>query len=168
MDKKNAGDKVNGFVFIDRMNTCGGMQTKDTNNGSIDNNRYAKEIDLLMVICSNITDENELRSKLEEFNGNIAYVTNEAEEEIKSQNEIEQVSQQLFLIRILLYYKKKKVKEIKDEETVAAKKEINENQIEKEEEKAEVGQTKPGVNLQGYCTNEDCLAAKAKFLVWIW
>ncbi|ETO03545.1 hypothetical protein RFI_33857, partial [Reticulomyxa filosa] len=65
---------VNGFVFIGRMNTRGGMQTKDTNNRSVDNNRYAKEIDLLMVIYSNITDENELRSKLEEFNGNISSV----------------------------------------------------------------------------------------------
>ncbi|ETO14652.1 hypothetical protein RFI_22717 [Reticulomyxa filosa] len=121
------------------MNTCGGMQNKDTNNGSVDNDRYAKEIDLLM---------NELMIKLEEFNGNISYVisyldsknrsstvkptqiqlnylfnkfeilikitkkvTNEAKEEIKSQNEIGQVPQQLFLICILLYYKNKNKKE---------------------------------------------------------
>ncbi|ETO15552.1 putative peptidoglycan N-acetylglucosamine deacetylase [Reticulomyxa filosa] len=149
LDKKNACDKVNGFVFI------------DTNNGSVNNDQYAKEIDLLKVLYSNVTDKNEVMSKLEEFNEintnsiifskfeiliKIKKVTDEAKEEIKLHNEIGQV------------------KDIKDEETVAAKKEINENQIEKEEKKAEVVQTKPGVNLQCYCANENCLAAKTKFL----
>ncbi|ETO05819.1 hypothetical protein RFI_31578 [Reticulomyxa filosa] len=133
MDKKNAGDKVNGFVFIYRMNTRGCMQTKDTNNVSVDNDRYAKGIDLLMVFCSNVTDKNELMSKFEEFNSIVSSVISYLASKDRSIN----------------------VKEIKDEETVAAKKEVNENQIEKEEKKAEVGQTKPGANLQGYCTNGD-------------
>ncbi|ETO35315.1 hypothetical protein RFI_01748, partial [Reticulomyxa filosa] len=37
----------------------------------------------------------------------------------------------------------------------------------KEEEKVEIGETKPGINLQGYCTNIDCLASKAKLPVWV-
>ncbi|ETN98305.1 hypothetical protein RFI_39204, partial [Reticulomyxa filosa] len=39
--------------------------------------------------------------------------------------------------------------------------------LKKEEEKAEIGEIKPGINLQGYCINEDCLAAKVKLLVWV-
>ncbi|ETO34934.1 hypothetical protein RFI_02140, partial [Reticulomyxa filosa] len=39
--------------------------------------------------------------------------------------------------------------------------------LKKEEEKAEIGETKPGINVQGYCANMDCLAAKAKLPVWV-
>ncbi|ETO06409.1 hypothetical protein RFI_30989 [Reticulomyxa filosa] len=38
--------------------------------------------------------------------------------------------------------------------------------IQKEPERAEIGQVKPGINLQGHCTNEACLASKATLLVW--
>ncbi|ETO00395.1 hypothetical protein RFI_37052 [Reticulomyxa filosa] len=46
--------KTNGFVFVGRMNARGGMQDNKTNNESndtkgIDNNRCAKEIELLMI-----------------------------------------------------------------------------------------------------------------------
>ncbi|ETO09302.1 hypothetical protein RFI_28085 [Reticulomyxa filosa] len=41
------------------------------------------------------------------------------------------------------------------------------NKLKKEDEKIEIGETKPGINLQGYCTNVDCLAAKAKLPVWV-
>ncbi|ETO28274.1 hypothetical protein RFI_08856 [Reticulomyxa filosa] len=47
------------------------------------------------------------------------------------------------------------------------KKYIIGDSLKKEDEKVEVGQTRPGVNLQGYCTNGDCLAAKAKLPVWV-
>ncbi|ETO14616.1 hypothetical protein RFI_22753, partial [Reticulomyxa filosa] len=39
--------------------------------------------------------------------------------------------------------------------------------VQKEMEKTEIGETKPGINLQGYCNNEICLAAKAKLPAWI-
>ncbi|ETO35276.1 hypothetical protein RFI_01787, partial [Reticulomyxa filosa] len=41
------------------------------------------------------------------------------------------------------------------------------DKLKKEEERAEIGETKPGINLQGYCTNTDCLASKAKLRVWV-
>ncbi|ETO00700.1 hypothetical protein RFI_36740, partial [Reticulomyxa filosa] len=45
---------------------------------------------------------------------------------------------------------------------------MNKNQsLQKEQEQTEIGKTKPGINLQGYCINETCLAAKAKLPVWI-
>ncbi|ETO30465.1 hypothetical protein RFI_06658, partial [Reticulomyxa filosa] len=37
----------------------------------------------------------------------------------------------------------------------------------KEEEKTQIGELKSGINLQGLCRNEDCLAAKARLPVWI-
>ncbi|ETO14568.1 NB-ARC domain-containing protein [Reticulomyxa filosa] len=40
-------------------------------------------------------------------------------------------------------------------------------QLKKEDEKADIGETKPGINLQGFCTNTDCLAAKARLAVWV-
>ncbi|ETO22667.1 WD-40 repeat-containing protein [Reticulomyxa filosa] len=39
--------------------------------------------------------------------------------------------------------------------------------VQKEVEKTEIGETKPGINLQGYCSNDTCLASKAKLLVWV-
>ncbi|ETO00211.1 hypothetical protein RFI_37236, partial [Reticulomyxa filosa] len=47
--------------------------------------------------------------------------------------------------------------------------EMNESNksVQKETEKTEIGETKPGINLQGYCSNETCLASKAKLPVWV-
>ncbi|ETO09969.1 hypothetical protein RFI_27408, partial [Reticulomyxa filosa] len=47
--------------------------------------------------------------------------------------------------------------------------EMNESNksVQKETEKTEIGETKPGINLQGYCSNETCLASKAKLPVWM-
>ncbi|ETO32884.1 hypothetical protein RFI_04233 [Reticulomyxa filosa] len=39
--------------------------------------------------------------------------------------------------------------------------------LQKEKEHVEIGEVKPGINLQGNCTNGDCLAAKGKLLVWV-
>ncbi|ETO27794.1 hypothetical protein RFI_09333, partial [Reticulomyxa filosa] len=102
--------RTNGFVFVGRMNARGGMQTNKANNESNDsqqsnvNNQYAKEIELLTVFSSDVTNERELQSKLEEFNGNILSVitylvskrrlnqeNSKAKEDIKEQNELEQV-----------------------------------------------------------------------------
>ncbi|ETO17191.1 viral A-type inclusion protein, partial [Reticulomyxa filosa] len=41
------------------------------------------------------------------------------------------------------------------------------NEFKKEEEKTEVGEIRPGINLQGYCINGNCLASKAKIPVWV-
>ncbi|ETO14106.1 WD-40 repeat-containing protein [Reticulomyxa filosa] len=39
--------------------------------------------------------------------------------------------------------------------------------LQKEIEKTEIGETRPGINLQGYCVNEACLASKGKLPVWV-
>ncbi|ETO35700.1 hypothetical protein RFI_01362 [Reticulomyxa filosa] len=101
--------RTNGFVFVGRMNARGGMQmqTNKTNNKSDDsqqsnvNNQYAKEIELLEVFFSDVTNESELQSKLEEFNGNLLSIItyliskrrlNQENNKAKEQNELEQVS----------------------------------------------------------------------------
>ncbi|ETO32432.1 hypothetical protein RFI_04683, partial [Reticulomyxa filosa] len=43
----------------------------------------------------------------------------------------------------------------------------NNKSVQKETEQTEIGETKPGINLQGYCSNETCLASKAKLPVWV-
>ncbi|ETO33521.1 hypothetical protein RFI_03583 [Reticulomyxa filosa] len=47
------------------------------------------------------------------------------------------------------------------------KNEVESDKLKKEDERAEIGETKPGINLQGYCTNTDCLASKANLPVWV-
>ncbi|ETN99566.1 hypothetical protein RFI_37904 [Reticulomyxa filosa] len=135
--------RTNGFVFVGRMNARGGMQmqTNKTNNESNVSNQYEKEIELLTVFFSDVTNEHELQSKLGEFNGDILSVitylaskrhlnqeNNEAKEDIKEQNKLEQVScthkQNKVLFDLCFNYivKKKKVKEC-----------VNMNKIEREE-----------------------------------
>ncbi|ETO03372.1 hypothetical protein RFI_34038, partial [Reticulomyxa filosa] len=75
----------------------------------------------------------------------------EAERKTKSQLEnVEQV-----IIKLFCLFK---------QEQGNAVNEINGNNksVQKEMEKTEIGETKPGINLQGHCSNETCLASKAK------
>ncbi|ETO33612.1 hypothetical protein RFI_03493 [Reticulomyxa filosa] len=41
------------------------------------------------------------------------------------------------------------------------------SRLRKESELAEIGEIQAGINLQGNCSNVDCLASKAKLLVWV-
>ncbi|ETO08793.1 hypothetical protein RFI_28593, partial [Reticulomyxa filosa] len=41
------------------------------------------------------------------------------------------------------------------------------HKIKKEDEKTETGEIKPGINLQGFCENIECLAANARLPVWV-
>ncbi|ETO04970.1 hypothetical protein RFI_32426 [Reticulomyxa filosa] len=65
--------------------------------------------------------------------------------------------------------KRKKTEQLKDNKSGVDHIEVGQRseQLKKEDEKVEIGETKPGINLQGYCTNMDCLAAKAKLPVWV-
>ncbi|ETO31567.1 hypothetical protein RFI_05553, partial [Reticulomyxa filosa] len=44
---------------------------------------------------------------------------------------------------------------------------IKRKSVQKEIEKTEIGEIKSGINLQGYCTNENCFISKEKLPVWI-
>ncbi|ETO15642.1 hypothetical protein RFI_21722, partial [Reticulomyxa filosa] len=58
-----------------------------------------------------------------------------------------------------IYLSKKKKKK--------KKRELNTNKVEKEEEKAQVGELSSGINLQGLCSKHECLAAKTHLPVWV-
>ncbi|ETO15385.1 WD-40 repeat-containing protein [Reticulomyxa filosa] len=123
----------------------GGMQSKS------ETPKYEAEIKALVRLYGTTIKEEELRKQLEQNNGNVEIV-------------IEQITTTL-------------MKQNADiEETVAGQDKQKDTAIEieqkteklkKEDEKIEIGETKPGINLQGYCINQDCLASKAKIPVWV-
>ncbi|ETO10827.1 NB-ARC domain-containing protein [Reticulomyxa filosa] len=169
----NMNEKRHDDVNVVWMNkrTSGFDKTNNESNDSQQsnvNNQYENEIQLLKVFLSNITNERELQSKLEEFNGNVLSVitylvskrrlsqeNNEAKEDLKSQNELEQVSFSHTQIKTLF--------DVKDKET----QDVKVDKIEKEEEKIQIGELKSGINLGGLCSKSECLAAQAKSTVWI-
>ncbi|ETN97919.1 hypothetical protein RFI_39607, partial [Reticulomyxa filosa] len=52
-------------------------------------------------------------------------------------------------------------------ETSEEKEQSKSEELKKEDEKVEIGEIRPGINLQGYCMNKDCLAANARLPVWV-
>ncbi|ETO14549.1 G-protein beta WD-40 repeats containing protein [Reticulomyxa filosa] len=100
--------------------------------------KYAKEIKVLMRLCGDIIEESEVQKQLEESNGNVSLVLEKILSELLNQN-------------------------VKQEKEIIEEVEI----LRKEEESEKVGEIKPGINLQGYCDNEKCLASKGRLLVWI-
>ncbi|ETO21379.1 hypothetical protein RFI_15826 [Reticulomyxa filosa] len=70
---------------------------------------------------------------------------------------------------ILFAKKKKKLPENERSLQKEASIEIEQTseKLKKEDERAEIGETRPGINLQGYCTHTDCLASKANLPVWV-
>ncbi|ETO13217.1 G-protein beta WD-40 repeats containing protein [Reticulomyxa filosa] len=64
---------------------------------------------------------------------------------------------------VIFLWGKKKDKDSHGSETNEEKAE----ELKKEDKSAEVGEIKAGINLQGYCTNKECLAANANLPVWV-
>ncbi|ETO02844.1 hypothetical protein RFI_34569, partial [Reticulomyxa filosa] len=107
-------------------------------------NKNVKEIKVLMTLFGDAIEESELKKHLEENNGNVALV-------------IEKLTSKLINLDNKESEEKEKSKEVEKES----------EKVKKEEENEKVGQIKSGINLQGYCNNEKCLASKGKLLVWI-
>ncbi|ETN99573.1 hypothetical protein RFI_37897, partial [Reticulomyxa filosa] len=104
----------------------------------IEKPKYAMEMKALIRLCGNIIEEDELKKQLEQSNGNVSQVVEKIISKLMNQN----------------------IKESKEIEYTSDK-------FKREKEKVEVGEIKPGINLQGYCINEKCLASKAKLPIWI-
>ncbi|ETN98654.1 hypothetical protein RFI_38838, partial [Reticulomyxa filosa] len=100
-----------------------------------------KKIKALMTLFGDAIDERELKKYLEENNGNVVLV-------------IEQLTSKLMHRDTKESEEKKHSKEVEKKTEKVKKNEDNEN----------VGEIKPGINLQGYCNNEKCLASKGKLL----
>ncbi|ETO02731.1 hypothetical protein RFI_34682 [Reticulomyxa filosa] len=151
--------KQEGFVYKESGDLSGGMQH------NTEPNKDTKEIKALMTLFSDAIDENELKKRLEENNGNVVLV-------------IEQLTSKLmrrevyifftFLIqtsnyRDIVYVLPKRVKK----RNTAKKLKKKTEKVKKGEDNENVGEIKPGINLQVYCNNKKCLASKGKLLVWI-
>ncbi|ETO16096.1 hypothetical protein RFI_21266, partial [Reticulomyxa filosa] len=134
------------FILTDRPKCKGGMQDNDSNNNNTNatnegDKKYEKEIKILIRLFGDSINKEELKQKIMNSNGNIELVIKE-------------------LVRLSVENEKQE-----QENTINT---FDDNKsIQREMEKAEIGETKPGINLQGYCINEMCLASKAELPVWI-
>ncbi|ETO06869.1 hypothetical protein RFI_30524, partial [Reticulomyxa filosa] len=128
---------------------------------------YEGKVKALIKLYGDVAKEDVLKKKLEQSNGNVLNVVDQMTVTLNQntavQHSIEEIkTEQVKTIDILfLTYK------TNDDAGVNSGLVQEPDKLKKEEEKAEIGEIKPGINLQGYCTNIDCLASKAKLLVWI-
>ncbi|ETO03248.1 hypothetical protein RFI_34166, partial [Reticulomyxa filosa] len=124
---------------------CNGGMQDDSNHKvtSEEDRKYAKEIRTLIRLFGDSINEEELKQKMVHYNGNIELVIKDLVQQSVEKQKQEQ---------------RNAVNESNDNSNKS---------VQKEMEKTEVGETKPGINLQGYCINETCLASKAKLPVWI-
>ncbi|ETO06125.1 hypothetical protein RFI_31271, partial [Reticulomyxa filosa] len=138
-------------ILIGDMKCNGGMQDSNSNNN---NQKYVKEIKTLVRLFGDSITEEELKQKIENHHGNIETVIKDlVQQSIEKESKSEEEG---------------KINELKNTEQKQEQgntvKEVNgsNKSVQKETEKTEIGNTKPGINLQGYCSNETCLASKAK------
>ncbi|ETO05269.1 NB-ARC domain-containing protein [Reticulomyxa filosa] len=163
-------------VSKERVKLVGGMQDESKTK------KYEAEMSTLMKLYGDVIKEDILRKKLEQSNGNVSVVIDQITVTLLNQNTTVQDSIEesktdqvrlltffFFLSNPLLIYLHNNVHFIKtnNNDGVNAKLEQEPEKLKKEDEKAEIGETKPGINLQGYCINTDCLASKATLPVWV-
>ncbi|ETO34596.1 hypothetical protein RFI_02491, partial [Reticulomyxa filosa] len=90
----------------------------------------------------------------------------EAESKINELKNAEQVKAKgilfIYFLKIFIWYLFKQ-----EQGNIANETNGGNKSVQKEMEKTEIGETKPGINLQGYCSNDTCLASKAKLPVWV-
>ncbi|ETO07130.1 hypothetical protein RFI_30262, partial [Reticulomyxa filosa] len=166
------------FTYLNNEDIEGGMQDSngDNDNTSAINEgdkKHEKEIKALIRLFGDSINKEELKQKIINNNGNIELVI-KGLVQLSVENEvyynINNNISYCIIIDVFFILKRKRAKkqeqEQKQENTMSTFDDNNKS-IQKEMEKAEIGETKPGVNLQGYCINEMCLASKAKLTVWI-
>ncbi|ETO34744.1 hypothetical protein RFI_02346, partial [Reticulomyxa filosa] len=138
----------------------GGMQDSNTHEVAKEeeDRKYAKEIKILIRLFGDSIQKEDLQKKIIYYNGNIEmvikdlvqqFVEKESKETESKANELENTEQK------------------QDQENALNETNDNTKNVQKEMEKTEIGETKPGINLQGYCINQICLAAKVKLPVWV-
>ncbi|ETO35221.1 hypothetical protein RFI_01853, partial [Reticulomyxa filosa] len=146
----------------------GGMQDNNHNDANEKDRKYIKEIKTLVRLFGDSVSEEELQKKIANHGGNIELVIKdviqqfvEKEDKLEADNKgnnklenVEQVITDFFLFK-------------QEQRNSVNKTNVNNKSVQKETEQTEVGETKPGINLQGYCNNETCLASKARLPVWV-
>ncbi|ETO33563.1 hypothetical protein RFI_03538, partial [Reticulomyxa filosa] len=157
-------------ICKEREKIVGGMQSES------EQEKYTIEMKALIRLCSDVMEEEELKKQLEETNGNVSMVIEKMVSTLLNQNAIsatqdsdlqkksEQTKHTNEKVVFFFFFT-----QTKDNEAIKSNEgdEIKSNKLKKEEEKVEIGEIKSGINLQGYCVNEDCLASKAKLPVWV-
>ncbi|ETO05179.1 hypothetical protein RFI_32216 [Reticulomyxa filosa] len=150
--------------------------------------KHTMEMKVLMRLCGDVIEEEELKKQLEENNGNVSVVLEKLVSKLMNQKvrlyftkNNKKKSVQKFLNKkkkteiqvktCIARHKSQKIKMNKIKDNQELKKDGESEQkldkLHKEDEKVEIGETKPGINVQGYCVNQDCLAARAKLPVWV-
>ncbi|ETO00514.1 hypothetical protein RFI_36925, partial [Reticulomyxa filosa] len=141
-------------------NKSGNNNTNATNEGD---KKYEKEIKTLIRLFGDSIKKEELKQKIINNNGNIELMIKELVQ-LSVENEVYYNISYFIIIDvffILFLLNRIKAKKQEQENTTNIFDDNNKS-IQKEMEKTEIGKTKPGINLQGYCINEMCLASKAK------
>ncbi|ETO05654.1 hypothetical protein RFI_31743, partial [Reticulomyxa filosa] len=142
------------------------QESGNNNNTTSEKSRtHTKEIKVLIRLFGDSVNKEELQQKMEYHNGNIELVIKdlvqqsvEKEDKLESENIINELEKtEQVIVNYFIYFHGIYFFKQEQENTVN-----NINSIQKELEKTEIGETKPGINLQGYCSNETCSAAKAK------
>ncbi|ETO34587.1 hypothetical protein RFI_02499, partial [Reticulomyxa filosa] len=144
--------KQNNCILIGDVKCNGGMQDHN-------DRKYVKEIKTLIQIFGDSITEEELQQKIEKHYGNIEMVIKDlVQQSIEKENKLEAET---------------KTNELKNAEQKQEQGNIvnvinsSNKSVQKDMEKTEIGETRPGINLQGYCSSETCLVSKAKLLVWV-
>ncbi|ETO09798.1 hypothetical protein RFI_27579 [Reticulomyxa filosa] len=150
------------------MKCNGGMQNNDI--GGEETRKYAKEMKTLLRLFGDITNKEELHQKIQHHNGNIELIIKDLIQQ-SVEKQVTEIIGQLFCDEI-----ETENKENEPDKTEQVNKLFHKQQqrneenkiknVQKETEKTEIGEIEPGINLQGCCINETCLASKAKLLVW--
>ncbi|ETO01499.1 hypothetical protein RFI_35940 [Reticulomyxa filosa] len=144
------------------------------------------EIKTLIKLYGDVVKEETLQKKLEQSDGNVSAAIEQITVSLLDQNVIYTFAKkkkknkkktiQISLLYIakqnnnrLLFKVQLKRKKLNKLRLLVTNNNdgVEPDKLKKEEEKVEIGETKPGINLQGYCTNIDCLASKAKLPVWV-
>ncbi|ETO07419.1 hypothetical protein RFI_29973, partial [Reticulomyxa filosa] len=163
------------FQNISGVKCKGGMQDNNKSDSSDTNEKdrkKAKEIKALARLFRDSSNEEELKQKIEYHNGNIELVIKGLIQQSVEKEVLHNISFYLIKAEHKSDELKEKTKQVifKIQEQRNAVNEIsgnNDKSVQKEIEKTEIGETNPGINLQGHCSNETCLASKAKLPVWV-
>ncbi|ETO34638.1 hypothetical protein RFI_02451 [Reticulomyxa filosa] len=103
--------------------------------------KYSREIKVLMQLFKENVKEEELIKHLEEMNGNISMVIEKMVSILMTNQDKIQDSEN----------KDNQDKSKQEMETSEEKEQSKSEELKKEDEKVEIGEIRPGINLQGYC-----------------
>ncbi|ETO14888.1 hypothetical protein RFI_22480, partial [Reticulomyxa filosa] len=139
--------------------------------------KYETEMKVLIKLYDDVMKEEELKKYLDQNNGNVSAAIEQITTILLNQKVIALLYKKTQIHLDIIFLHGQKINRLLTK-TQSKRKKLNKLRLSLFDflfltfyfdiyEKVEIGETKPGINLQGYCTNMDCLAAKAKLPVWL-